>query len=58
MVNSTTVDIEKLKVLPEGTFGKEYTKFMNTYVSNCYIILKNFHVGLCTGLNISHSELP
>ena len=33
MINTTTIDMENLRKLPHGTFGKEYTKFMDGCVS-------------------------
>ena len=32
-INSSTVDIEKLKSYPDGTLGREYTKFLEVNVS-------------------------
>nr|KAG5710521.1 hypothetical protein BaRGS_013167 [Batillaria attramentaria] len=32
LLNTDTVDIEYLGTLPEGTFGKEYWKFLNKHV--------------------------
>lgn len=32
-INSSTVDIENFKSYPEGTLGKEYSKFLQVNVS-------------------------
>jgi hypothetical protein len=32
-INSSTLDIEKLKSYPDGTLGREYTKFLEVNVS-------------------------
>lgn len=32
-INSSTIDLEKLKSLPEGTLGKAYSNFLEKYVS-------------------------
>jgi ubiquinone biosynthesis protein Coq4 len=32
-INTSTIDVPALLELPEGTFGKEYTKFLDRNVS-------------------------
>lgn len=34
-INSSTVDLERLKNLPEGTLGKAYSNFLEKYVRFC-----------------------
>lgn len=36
-ISSASVDLEKLKSLPEGTLGKAYSNFLEKYVSNPFI---------------------
>jgi len=34
-INSSTVDLEKLRQMPDGTLGRTYIQFLDTNVSPC-----------------------
>ena len=39
-IGSSSINLERLRTLPDGTLGREYVRFMDYYVSSTIIIIK------------------
>lgn len=39
-ISSSSINLERLRTLPDGTLGREYVRFMDYYVSSTIIIIK------------------
>ena len=42
-ITSSTVDMEKLRTLPDNTFGRCYINFMDKYASASYALLHCYY---------------
>lgn len=51
-INTSTIDVPALRELSEGTFGKEYTKFLDKNVSKIRIIVNCYTVCILHALGV------